>query len=479
MGLAAWELSVARPNHYFVAGLGPGRVAWWALTLVLGALGVISARRVAEQARAWGLAAALLGVGWGELLGALAGWYGFGGGWLVGGLSGATALGAFSLGAALALLTGRWLRAAVALGLAATLTHPLVALVAWLSVGLGASLLLTLGTLRAPLLLAALLAVLAVQSLQVLGWLGAAVSQRARRWVRWGSGLTLVSAVALFALSLRWLPRWEHELHPNDVVWASIDDDRRIVVTSGQDTLELFVDGRWRGSSAAEARYFDALTAQLPAQARRVLLLGGGTGRAEARLLAHEGVTELVSVCPEPGLFELVTRSAWGRAQGLDRLRRDPRLTLLEDEALPWLLSEPAQPRWDAIVVDLPEPTVARHGMHYTRFFYRQLALRLAEGGVLTQATFSAFRSPEMVANVRATAEAAGLVTRVVRAAVPTAGEQSFLVAARRADWLPQPLQALDHVPLDSQASAVSRPSTLSSQRVVELLTEALERERR
>jgi spermidine synthase len=106
----------------------------------------------------------------------------------------------------------------------------------------------------------------------------------------------------------------------------------------------------------------------------------------------------------------------------------DPRVRVINADGFRW--TREATGRYDAIVVDLPDPVDFSIGKLYTDAFYRQLRRLLAPGGVAVVQSTSPLVAPNAFWTVATTLEAAGLRIRPYHAYVPSFGEWGFILAA-------------------------------------------------
>lgn len=125
--------------------------------------------------------------------------------------------------------------------------------------------------------------------------------------------------------------------------------------------------------------------AQKP-RARRVLVLGGNPAGGLRELLRYP-LERLVYVELDPGIPRLVNRYTAG---AVDRLRDDPRLELVTDDAQRYL--DACREEFDVILVNAPEPVTAAANRFYTVEFYRSARRVLAADGFLYTAVSSAVR---------------------------------------------------------------------------------------
>ena len=180
--------------------------------------------------------------------------------------------------------------------------------------------------------------------------------------------------------------------------------------------LRLYLGGRIAVCGSDQARYHAALVQPaLDGTRTRVLVLGGGDGLAVREVLRHADVRQVTVVELDPVVLRL------GRTDPvLSRLNgnslADPRVRVRTGDAFDWLRAAVReQPRYDVIIVDLPDPDLDQGRKFYTEEFYGLARRLLAPGGRLAvhagPVTGSGFWEAD------ATARAVGL--RTVDYAVP------------------------------------------------------------
>ena len=263
-------------------------------------------------------------------------------------------------------------------------------------------------------------------------------------------------------------------VHHDQTRYQEIDITRSL---DGRD-VRLFLNGDLQFSSVDEYRYHEALVHPALAGPRsRVLLLGAGDGLALREVLRYRDVREVVLVELDPAMLEL------GREhEDLRRLNRgalsDPRVRTVTADAFTWARS--AVERFDAVIVDLPDPDDDALAKVYSREFYETLAARvLAPGGRIVVQAGSPYFAAEAFWCVDATMRAAGLETRPYHVDVPSFGDWGFVLArAGGAPPLelrePEPLRFLDGptlaaaaiFPADRRGARVT-PSTINRPTIV------------
>ncbi len=253
--------------------------------------------------------------------------------------------------------------------------------------------------------------------------------------IRAGAVIAILGVGLLFSTRLT---TWsENRLYADEIVYAKTSPYQRIVVTRSPSGFQLFLNGNLQFASADEYRYHEALVhpAMVAATAaghapRRVLILGGGDGLAAREVLAHPSVEAVTLVDLDPAMTALARRFPPLAALNRQALS-DPRLTVVNDDAMVWLRTSPGN--WNVAIVDFPDPNGFGLGKLYTRNFYQLLAARLTpEGAIAVQATSPLFARKSFWCIVR-TIRASGFTVAPYHVAVPSFGVWGFVLARRAA----------------------------------------------
>jgi spermidine synthase len=476
---ALHEVCGVQPAAYLVTGMGPPRSVPLVIGLASTALGAVAIRkkRRPEALLPWFAALSALIVGASAPLLFAA----FGNRGPVAEIALLVpALAGFAIGATLFAAWRALGKMLIALGAGAYLVSPFrLLIVALIAVGSSAAA-STVGNLRSALAPAMILAALGIAWPPLYAYLERRPLPRARSARRF-SFVVWLACSAAFVASEHWVPIREIRQYANPIVFRQRTERQVFVVTSGQDTFELHIDGRLKLSGVDEVRYFEALVQPALAVAersRRVLLLGGGTGLSEREILRHDSVESITVVTPDKSLIELSRRLSWLARRAGDALD-SPKIAIVEAEPIVWLGE--TTDRFDLAIVDLPDPDSYISAKSYTRHFYRLLADRIGPSGVIGLQAASPFGSTQSFASIEATLQAAGLSTLPYHAAVPTFGDWGFLLAAR--DAPPDraklakatpflsgvTISELGYLPRDLRSSAPGEVSTLHHQRILDL----------
>ncbi|WP_310785841.1 polyamine aminopropyltransferase [Mycobacterium sp. Z3061] len=252
-----------------------------------------------------------------------------------------------------------------------------------------------------------------------------------------------------------------------------------IVVTRRDNDMRLYLDGDLQFSTRDEYRYTESLVyPALGGGARSVLVLGGGDGLAARELLRQPGLQRIVQVELDPAVIELA-RTTMREANGgsLD----NPRVRVVIDDALSWLRGARSD-RFDAVIVDLPDPDTPALGRLYSTEFYALVAGVLNPGGLMVVQAGSPFSTRTAFWRTVSTIHSGGYAVTPYHVYVPTFGDWGFVLAQRGGAApiaaLPRDvpsLRYLDQRVLDA-ATVFSEdvrprpiePSTLDNPRIVE-----------
>jgi spermidine synthase len=246
--------------------------------------------------------------------------------------------------------------------------------------------------------------------------------------------------------------------------------------------VRLFLNGDLQFSSVDEYRYHESLVhPALAGKHDRVLVLGGGDGLAMREVLKYPDVREAVEVELDPSVLRLARDNPDIAALNQHSLD-DPRVRVVNADAFTWLRD--AEERFDAVIIDMPDPDSTSTAKLYSVEFYALARQVLAPGGRLVVQAGSPYFAPRSFDCIDASMRAAGLTTIPYHVNVPSFGDWGFVLAqADRKPALtldpPQPLRFLDEAnlaaaaifPVDRKPHGAEPPSTLDDPRIVRLNT--------
>jgi spermidine synthase len=243
------------------------------------------------------------------------------------------------------------------------------------------------------------------------------------------SAFVIAALAGAFALSDRITTLSEQNVYADEIVLARTSPYQRIVLTRWRDDLRLFLNGHLQFSSRDEHRYHEALVhpaASAVPVLRRAVVLGGGDGLALRELLKYPSLEHVRLVDLDPEMTKLFAANALLTGINANSLK-NPKVQIENQDALVWL--DRGTETFDLALVDLPDPSNFSLGKLYTTTFYRLLARRLSQQGiVVVQATSPLFARRSFWCVVE-TMRASGFVTHPYHVYVPAFGEWGFVLA--------------------------------------------------
>lgn len=250
-----------------------------------------------------------------------------------------------------------------------------------------------------------------------------------RAALRIRSAVVMVVLVIAFVEANRLTAMSEEDLFADQIVYATSSPYQRIVVTRGRSGFHLFLNGNLQFSSADEYRYHEALVhpaLTLAGAPRRVLICGGGDGLALREVLKYQSVEEVTLVDLDPKMTAL-SRAFPPLAELNAHSFSDRRVRVVNQDAFVWIGA--GHDRFDAAIIDFPDPNNFALGKLYTTRFYRLLRNRLTpDAAIAVQCTSPLFARRSYWCVIR-TMEAAGFAVHPYQTTVPSFGVWGFALA--------------------------------------------------
>jgi spermidine synthase len=268
----------------------------------------------------------------------------------------------------------------------------------------------------------------------VLAIFGRDLSRRARLGLGAASIVVALLLGYAFAMAGAFEVTARQQLYQDPIVYAQRSRYQEIVLTQAvpfpgrPSDVRLYLNGDLQFSSVDEYRYHEALVHPALAGARsRVLILGGGDGLALREVLRYPDVASVTLVELDPAVIELARHDA--RVSSLNaHAFDDPRVRLVTADAFAWLRSNVE--RFDAIVVDMPDPDETATAKLYSVEFYSLLAPSLAPGARIAVQAGSPYFAPRSFWCIEASIRAAGFAAVPYHVDVPSFGDWGFVLAA-------------------------------------------------
>jgi spermidine synthase len=223
---------------------------------------------------------------------------------------------------------------------------------------------------------------------------------------------------------------FEEQLYNDEVVHAQSTPYQRIIVTRSHRGFSLFLNGNLQFSSVDEYRYHEALVHpafQAAVTRGEVLILGGGDGLAAREVLRYRDEVKRVTLVDLDGAMTKLALEAHELAELNGRSLADPKLRVINDDAMQWLSN--TDEKFDVVIVDFPDPNNFSLGKLYTTRFYALLGRHLNEHGVTVIQSTSPLFARRSYWCIDTTLQAAGFKTRPYHVWVPSFGEWGYVLA--------------------------------------------------
>lgn len=311
-----------------------------------------------------------------------------------------------------------------------------------------------IGSIAFPLLLLPALGLL--NSAALIGLINVAVAAvglwtfrdelRQRRILGAGVVAAIVLLVTIFTTSGAYERYLDKRLFQDPVIYREQTPYQKLTMTAwrGRD-YRLFINGNIQFSSIDEYRYHEALVhvpMSLVPDPKDVLVLGGGDGLVVKQLRDHyPGLESMVMVDLDPRMTELARKHPV-----LTRLNdgalEDKRLTVVNDDAMNYIMETDVDQHFDAIIIDLPDPNNESLTKLYSVEFYRLVKKRLKPDGVMVTQSSAVYFAPNSFWSIHKTIEEAfcpddgcdASAPHVVpyHALVPSFGDWGFNLASKK-----------------------------------------------
>ncbi|MFD6337777.1 polyamine aminopropyltransferase [Streptomyces sp. NPDC060131] len=257
-----------------------------------------------------------------------------------------------------------------------------------------------------------------------------------RRWVRNAllAGVTVVLAVlgTVYTLADDLEVTARQQMYRDPIVHAETTSYQEIVVTrstsfTSEPDIRLFLNGDLQFSSVDEYRYHESLVHPALAGSRaNVLIMGGGDGLALREVLRYDDVQHVTLVELDPAVTRLA-RDFEPLRDLNDAALDDPRVTVINADAFNWLRG--AGQRYDAVIIDFPDPDTAALAKLYSVEFYHLLGQALKPQSRVMVQSGSPFFAPKTYWSIAKTIETAGYSATAFQVDVPSFGNWGFVLA--------------------------------------------------
>ncbi len=258
------------------------------------------------------------------------------------------------------------------------------------------------------------------------------------------SAITVLIALMLgFAYSEKITSLSETNTYQGKIIFAESSPYQRIVLTKQAQDLRLYLNSNLQFSSVDEYRYHEALVHPVLSSLsnpKRVLIIGGGDGLAVREVLKYPSVESITMVDLDPAMTRLFSSNEMLMELNQKSLL-SPKLTIHNRDAFLWLKELQAgneKPRFDAIIIDVPDPSNFSVGKLYSVTFFKLLHSVMDKDSLVVVQSTSPLVARKSFWCVSNTLDAAGFNTTAYHTYVPSFGEWGFVIASHKPYIQPQ-----------------------------------------
>lgn len=253
----------------------------------------------------------------------------------------------------------------------------------------------------------------------------------------------LIALMFGFAYSEKITSLSETNTYQGKIIFAESSPYQRIVLTKQAQDLRLYLNSNLQFSSVDEYRYHEALVHPVLSSLsnpKRVLIIGGGDGLAVREVLKYPSVESITMVDLDPAMTRLFSSNEMLMELNQKSLL-SPKLTIHNRDAFLWLKelqADAEKPRFDAIIIDVPDPSNFSVGKLYSVTFFKLLHSVMDKNSLVVVQSTSPLVARKSFWCVSNTLDAAGFNTTAYHTYVPSFGEWGFVIASHKPYVQPQ-----------------------------------------
>jgi spermidine synthase len=259
----------------------------------------------------------------------------------------------------------------------------------------------------------------------------------ARKYHKLAAIAVLIGLVFGFAYSEKIMSIAETNTYQGKIIYADSTPYQRIVITKQAQDLRLFLNSNLQFSSVDEYRYHEALVHPVLSaleNPKRVLIIGGGDGLALREVLKYPSIEAVTLVDLDPEMTRLFSSNSMLTELNKESLL-SPKVTIHNRDAFLWLRElqdKKEKPRFDAVIIDVPDPSNFSVGKLYSLTFFKLLHSVMDRNSLAVVQSTSPLVARKSFWCVNNTLEAAGFLTTAYHAYVPSFGEWGFVIASHK-----------------------------------------------
>jgi spermidine synthase len=237
------------------------------------------------------------------------------------------------------------------------------------------------------------------------------------------------------AFSFKYYPKIQlfenQHRYEDQIVFHAKTQFHDLTVTKWKDDYWIYLDNLKNLSTADEFLFYEPMVhpaMNLAAGQQQVLILGGENGCALREVLKFDGVQHVAVVSYDSTLRNLASRNSIFINMNKGAYQ-DTRVEIIDRDLLDFISRDSS--RFDAIVVDLPDPRNIYTNQFYTREFYTFCRSRLKKGGVIVTQGGSPYFATKAFYSIEQSMNVAGFETMPIHNQILTLGEWGWILGFR------------------------------------------------
>jgi spermidine synthase len=261
----------------------------------------------------------------------------------------------------------------------------------------------------------------------------------------------------------------EQRFYDDPIVHKETSKYQHMVITENKTTgdVRLYINGNTQFSSLDEKRYHDFLVhpvMSLVGNAKNVLILGGGDGLALREVLKYKNMESITLVDLDPEMVKLASENKYmtklnenafsdarinvQKATGIESVNvkgvylSNGEVNNNGQVKTEWVaavnvftldadrfVSRLHDKKWDAVIIDFPDPSSVELSKLYSKQFYLKLKRHLSPNAVIALQSTSPYHAKEAFLTIGNTLNAAGYSVLPYRQNIPSFGDWGYYLA--------------------------------------------------
>ncbi len=221
----------------------------------------------------------------------------------------------------------------------------------------------------------------------------------------------------------------EQSRYKDLIIYSEQSRYQKIVITQWKDDYWLYLNGNEQFSTVDEYKYHESLVhpALSTSQTRNhVLILGGGDGLAAREVFKYFPEVKTITLVDLDPRMTTLARQHPVLRQINENAMNQKKLQVINEDAFAFL--KKTSDRFDAVLIDLPDPKTVSLARLYTKEFYKLLRKQMNHGACLTTQALSPQFVPQAFWSIEKSLVSAGFQTIPYWINMPTLGEWGFVM---------------------------------------------------